>query len=137
MVARVLPWALVLSLVSFAGCAADGPEEIGGATEAICCGANCCLIDGSCTRRGDTNPANSCEMCDPSSSNTSWTAVAGCAADASPPADTGPADTGTAADTGTGGGGDGGCSVGRARGGAAALGFASLLAVTLLRRRRA
>lgn len=57
---------------------------------AICCGANCCLIDGQCFQRGEMNPANSCEQCNPSAGQTSWSPVSGCGVDAggvAPPAD--------------------------------------------------
>tara|TARA_B100001750_G_scaffold136107_1_gene108292 strand:- start:2782 stop:3264 length:483 start_codon:yes stop_codon:yes gene_type:complete len=45
---------------------------------AICCGGNCCFIDTVCRSSGDENPDDACQVCDPSSSQTAWTDVAGC-----------------------------------------------------------
>ncbi|MCB9597610.1 MAG: hypothetical protein H6719_33135 [Sandaracinaceae bacterium] len=115
------------SFLWLAGCAGS-PEDIGAATENICCGSNCCcpsLGTGGPIGPGDLNPANSCEVCDPSTSQTSWTPVSGCMAGT----DAGPGMTGTDAGSGSGGGG-GGCSVGAtapATGGLALLGFAAAL----------
>ncbi|MCC6877719.1 MAG: hypothetical protein IT378_25645 [Sandaracinaceae bacterium] len=54
----------------------------------VCCGANCCFIDAMCRTRGALNPANACQACDPSTSQSAWSAVPGCvpAMDAGPPA---------------------------------------------------
>ncbi|MEM9193408.1 MAG: hypothetical protein AAGF12_29810 [Myxococcota bacterium] len=65
--------------ISTAGCAvqSDG-DSVGSVQSAICCGGNCCLIEGSCFQRGDMNPMNRCETCDPGNSRRDWTAMAGC-----------------------------------------------------------
>ena len=86
---------------------------------AICCGGSCCLIDdgdGStddCYTTGETNPADACLACDPSTDRRAWTPIAGCGdvdagpaeADMSiPDVDAGPApgvDAGTDVDAGT------------------------------------
>lgn len=81
---------LLSGLFAPGGAYAQDDDDIGSATEAICCGGNCCSIGGMCFTRDQENPANACEVCDPSSSRTSFTAVAGCGEDA-----------GTAADAGT------------------------------------
>lgn len=52
----------------------------------VCCGANCCFIDAMCRTRGALNPANACQACDPSMSQSAWSAVPGC----TPPNDAGP-----------------------------------------------
>ncbi len=52
---------------------------------ARCCGASCCLIDGTCRTTGEVNPDNACEMCDPSSAGTAWTTIDGCGDDAGTP----------------------------------------------------
>ncbi len=52
--------------------------------------ANTCVIDGSCQESGGQNPANSCEVCLPAESQTSWAAAAaGTACDDGDPATTG------------------------------------------------
>lgn len=87
---------------------------------AVCCGANCCCIDGNIQSSGDTNPANPCEICSPSASTTDWTPRSDCGSDAgttTPPDD------------------DGGCSA--AGGPAGAYGFALVgAALAFFRRRR-
>ncbi len=91
---------------------------------AVCCGADCCCAGDGIQAPGDTNPANSCEVCDPSVSQFEWTPVEGCT--------TGDPDMGTG---GGGDGGDGGCSA--AGGPAGAYGFALVgAALAFLGRRR-
>lgn len=82
---------LTASLLLIASPAFADDEDIGTGSSPICCGANCCLIAGTCFSRGETNPDNECEACDPSSTQTAFTAVPGCT-----PADSGvaPADSG-------------------------------------------
>ena len=76
--------------------AAAQEEEVGSTTAAVCCGSECCNISGSCRGRGEMNPANSCQQCDPGNSQSSWSNIPGC--------------TPGGTDAGTGGGDDGGCS---------------------------
>lgn len=139
-------------------------SDVGAAREAVCCGASCCLIEGTCYGTGDVNPVDPCLSCQPSESQAAWSPVAGCGGDAGPgPVDAGPItepdagspepdagpttpprDAGTtpAMDAGTTPGTDagapvsrgGGCSVG-ARGAPSPALFA-LLALGLLARRR-
>ncbi len=45
---------------------------------AICCGGSCCRIESVCFNTGDPNPDDACQVCDPSTSQTMWTDVAGC-----------------------------------------------------------
>jgi len=91
---------------------------------AVCCGADCCCVDGNIQGPGDTNPTNSCEVCDPATSQRAWTPVAGCT----------PTEPDAGTDTGDGGD-DGGCSA--AGGPAGAYGFALIgAALAFLRRRR-
>jgi MYXO-CTERM domain-containing protein len=80
------------------GTPASAQEDVGSTTAAVCCGSECCNIGGTCRGRGQRNPANMCQQCDPGNSQSSWSNIAGCAATA---------DSGM-----TGGGGDdgGGCS---------------------------
>lgn len=145
---------------------ADDDDDVGVSREAVCCGANCCSIAGSCLSRGDTNPANPCQECNPSSDQFDWTDMPGCTPpDAGPPAvdagapavdagsttpdagspgtdagsTTPPVDAGSSSgtDAGTGGGEDGGCAVSPGRGHAALpVGLGLALAVMLWRRRR-
>lgn len=49
---------------------------------AVCCGANCCCIDDARQENGDTNPANPCQVCDPTNDTRNWTDVPDCEADA-------------------------------------------------------
>lgn len=84
---------------------------------ARCCGGSCCLIDDVCRDTGDTNPDNVCEVCDPSSAGTAWTAVADCTPDAGIEEDAGmsmeeDAGTSTETDAGTSTGTDAGTSTG-------------------------
>ena len=73
------------SLFAVSGARADDPD-IGVSRQAICCGTSCCLIDGVCLSRGETNPTNSCEECNPSvAGQTAWSAIPGCV-----PTDAGP-----------------------------------------------
>ncbi len=67
--------------------------------------ANSCLIDGACFTTGQTDPSDPCRICDPGTSNTSWTVSLGC--DAGTPdtgidaeGDAADADTDAVADTG-------------------------------------
>ncbi len=102
MALRTGTFALVIGagLVFFGVATASAQEDVGSTSAAVCCGADCCNIDGTCRGRGETNPDNMCEMCDPGNSQSSWSAVPGCG---------GGSDGGT-----TGGGGDdGGCSATR------------------------
>lgn len=116
------------------GCAVEEEaDEIGAVTYAVCCGSNCCCNNGGRQDRGDRNPSNECEMCDPSNDPMVWTAVPNCTP--------GGGDTGTPRpDASTGGGGDdGGCSVGAVGGtnGAAwGVGLLGLLGLLAVRRRR-
>ncbi|MFK7987937.1 MAG: hypothetical protein AB8I08_18100, partial [Sandaracinaceae bacterium] len=59
---------------------ASAQDDVGAATEAICCGSACCAIpEGDAFQaRDDVNPNNACEVCDPSVSNSEWTAVPSC-----------------------------------------------------------
>jgi len=72
---------------------------------AVCCGGGCCCLDGDTQGPGDVNPANPCEVCDPSTDQMSWTPVADCTPDAGVDEDAGVSteeDAGTAAtDAGT------------------------------------
>ncbi|MEC7521423.1 MAG: MYXO-CTERM sorting domain-containing protein [Myxococcota bacterium] len=119
---------LVLTFVALPAFAQD--DDVASRVDAICCGANCCLIGGSCFSNGDVNPDNSCQTCDVSGSQTAWTDMDGCT----------PPDSGVVtppADSGTGGGeGGGGCSASPA-GSAGPLAFLGLLgALFFVRRRR-
>jgi MYXO-CTERM domain-containing protein len=119
--------------LSILASAAAAQEDVGASREAICCGANCCLIGGECFTRGDTNPADDCQECDPSVSQTAWTDVDGCGGGS----DAGPTDP-PEVDAGSGGDtdpGDGGCSVG-ATGSAAPGAILALLAGLAFWRRR-
>jgi MYXO-CTERM domain-containing protein len=82
----ILLTAGTLSLL-LAGCIQNEKEEIISSAEAICCGASCCFIDGDCRTRGQRNPANACEECNPSMSQNVWSPVANCMMppDAGPP----------------------------------------------------
>ncbi len=128
--------ALVIASCSFvwlAGCVAGNPDDVGAATYNICCGTNCCcpsLGSGGAIGPGDRNPANACEVCNPSVSQTSWTADPMCMAGT----DAGGGMTGT--DAGGGGGGGGGCSVGPGAPAGGMLAVIGLVAAVLVRRRR-
>ncbi|MAQ16462.1 MAG: hypothetical protein CMN30_16925 [Sandaracinus sp.] len=76
--------ALALGLFA-SGAAAQ--EDVGSQVDAICCGGNCCLIDGDCFTSGEANPADSCLSCDPSGSQTAWTNTCGSADAGTTPAD--------------------------------------------------
>ena len=118
----------LLACLPFSGTVA-AQEDVGSTTAAVCCGSECCNIDGTCRGRGERNPANMCQECDPGSSQSSWSPVSGCPATA---------DSGTA-DTGTGGGDDGGgCSASSLSTEAAATPFAlgALFGLALFVRRR-
>jgi len=125
------------------GCTNAEYDDVGAATYAVCCGANCCcpgIGDGSPISTGDMNPDNPCEVCDPSTDPNSWTPVAGCGEDAGGGGgtDAGGGMTGTDAGPGTTGGDDGGCSV--SAGPASGFGLALFSVVAVLftfRRRRA
>lgn len=122
-------FASTLALLLTAPAAAQD-DDVGAAVEAICCGMECCLI-GTCRGRGQVNPDNSCEMCDPSTSQSEWTAIPGCVPpDAGTPPATDAGSTTPPPDDG------GGCSVGAtgARGPLALLSLVGGLA--LFRRRR-
>lgn len=96
--------AAAAAVLLLAPVAASAQDDVGAASEAICCGAECCAIpegDG-CQARNEVNPANACEVCDPSMSQSGWTAMAGCADDAG---STGGTDAGTTPTD------DGGCAV--------------------------
>jgi hypothetical protein len=101
---RLLPIVWLGLVLGAAGCTAGEPEseEVAGTVDTICCGAACCLIDGSCRASGETNPADRCQRCNPANSQTSWTTQAGCGG-----TDSG----GGGTDAGGGGGGGGGCAV--------------------------
>ncbi len=75
---------------------------------AVCCGSDCCCVDGSIQGPGDTNPDNPCQVCDPSQSQMAWSEVPDCVADAGVSEE----DAGTAAeeDAGTAGEEDAGSS---------------------------
>ncbi len=119
------------------GSAAAQDDDVAARVEAICCGATCCLIDGMCRTRDEQNPANGCQVCDPSMSQTQWTDMAGCGGTDAGPAGT-DAGPGTR-DAGPDDSGGGGCHVSRgATGGFGGLGLALIAAAGLvLRRRRA
>lgn len=120
---------------------ASAQDDIGSSAEAICCGTNCCAIpvgDG-CQTRGEVNPDNPCEVCDPSNSQSAFTVMPGCGTDGgtstdagSPAVDSGP----TTVDAGTGSGDDGGCSVqpGAASSAGLVMGLLALGAFVLRRR---
>jgi len=102
---KLLALTVGASFLLIGGCTLGPSDDVGAATYNICCGAGCCcpsLGGGGAIGPGDLNPANSCEECDPSVSQTSWTPISGCGG-----TDSGPART----DAG-GGDGGGGCSVG-------------------------
>jgi MYXO-CTERM domain-containing protein len=86
---------LLVSSLWLASATAFAQEDIGQATENVCCGSTCCLIDGDCRATGETNPLNECQSCQPGTSQRAWSNVAGCT---------------PRRDAGTGGGGGGGCS---------------------------
>ncbi|MBX3271825.1 MAG: hypothetical protein KF729_16275 [Sandaracinaceae bacterium] len=114
-----------------AGCVGT-PDDIGSATYNVCCGANCCcpsIGGGGAIRAGDRNPANACEICDPTRTASAWSSDPACsdAGGGMPPTDAG---------GGGGGGGGGGCAVTPAPAGGALALFAGLAAVLLGRRRR-
>lgn len=95
-------------------------QDVGGAQEPICCGDDCCLIGGVCFARGEENPDNACQACDPAVSQGEFTPISGC----------------TLPDAGTGGGG-GGCAVGGSSAGAGGLSvFALFAAAAIVARRR-
>lgn len=122
------------------GCTNASYDDVGAATYAVCCGANCCcpgIGDGTPISAGDVNPDNPCEVCDPSTTAMAWTAVAGCGEDGGGGGtDAGPGMTGT--DAGPGGGGDdgGGCSVGAGPASGFGLALFSVVAVLFAFRRR-
>lgn len=123
-------FASALAVVAlFAPTSAAAQDDVGSAVEGICCGVNCCLIGGSCSSRGDANPSNPCQTCNPSMSQTAWTDTAGCGGtDSGPP---------PARDAGTGTTDGGGCSAATGTGSAAQAGLLGLLgALFLVRRRR-
>ena len=101
-------------------------DELGSRSDGVCCGTECCLIEGECFARNEENPRNSCEICNPDESQAAFTAVAGC----TPP------------DAGGGGGGggddDGGCSIGTGAASAGVPLFSAALALVFfaVRRRR-
>jgi len=123
---KTLGFALVSSMLLVS--VASAQDGVGHTTQDICCGGGCCLIEGDCLRNGDTNPANACEMCDTSSSQTDWTDVSGCGGDT----DAGSTTMGTDAGPTDSGDDDGGCSAG---GGGASFGLVGLVLFGLLRRR--
>ncbi len=121
--------ALVLAS-SFVSLNALAQEDIGAAHEAVCCGATCCLIDGTCLMDGNTNPANPCQVCDPSQSQAEWTAVEGCTQpDSGPPP---MRDAGTTTPPPA----SGGCSATGAGSAAPAVLLGLALALCFVRRRR-
>jgi hypothetical protein len=80
--------------LSALGCTAEVPSDVGSRVEAVCCGANCCNVGGDCFMRGDRNPLDTCQECDPSSSQSAFTDIAGCVDGGPPPvADGGPSGT--------------------------------------------
>lgn len=84
-----LSFVSVLSFVVL-GCAVQPTEDVESLVDEICCGASCCLIGGDCYTSGETNPANTCEACNPSTSQTEFTASAdGCDGGAAPMPDAG------------------------------------------------
>ena len=116
---RRVVFASILTL-AFAAPAAAQDDDVGAAVEAICCGAECCSIGGTCFNRGDENPMNSNEICDPSVSQDSFTTVeAPDAGTTTPPPDD-----------------DGGCSVGTGASSAPAALLALVGGLALFRRRR-
>lgn len=105
-------------------------QDVGAAQEGICCGATCCLIDGTCLSDGDVNPANSCEVCDPATSQAAWTTLDGCG---QPDSGSQPEmDAGSTPPPPSGGG----CSVAQSGEGAPLALTGLLAAVFLFRRRR-
>lgn len=119
----------ILALGLFVATPAEA-QDVDSRVDSICCGGGCCFIDSVCFTDGDTDPADSCNTCDTSSSRTDWTrstapACSGGGTDAgSPGTDAG----------GGGGGGDGGCSAGGPVHHASALLLGA--ALVFLRRRR-
>src|SRR5262245_18665722 len=61
-----------------ASCTGGEPQPTDEQSAAVCCGANCCNIGGSCVGRGEINPGNNCQTCNPSSSQFNWSPVQGC-----------------------------------------------------------
>lgn len=152
-------WTIAFGIVAMAltGCTTvPEPEaEALARVDAICCGASCCAIEGGCQRTGEMNPANSCQLCDPSESQTAWTDIPGCTpdADAGPAevdagpvetdagpveTDAGPVETDAGSTTPPpSGGGGGGCSVNQGQStGAWILGVLGALFLATRRRRR-
>lgn len=136
---RALIASLFASLVSVSAGAVA--QDIGSSVESICCGTECCLIAGECLMRGDTNPEDATQFCDPApATNRCWSDGSGCVpepdAGAAPDAGTAPVDAGTPpADAGTSPD-DGGCSVAAGSRPGFALGAFGLVAAGLLLRRR-
>ena len=121
-------FASVLTTLLLAAPLASAQDDVGAAEAPICCGGECCLIGGSCFRRGDTNPADSCQMCDPGASQTGWTDMTGCTPTGGDDAGTG----GTPPDPD-----DGGCSAAPGAGSTGAgIAFGLLALGALVRRRR-
>ena len=56
-------------------CTADLCDGTGACSNPVA--ASSCLIGGECVNSGDVNPTNSCQSCDPSSSQTEWTVNTG------------------------------------------------------------
>jgi MYXO-CTERM domain-containing protein len=120
---RRISFLIVMMVGSAGGVAAAQDDDVRRGTEAVCCGFECCLIDGQCLADGDLNSRNECEECDPSTSQSEFTPIAGCE----------PAET----DAGGGGGGGGGCSVSAGTAAAVpAFGVAMALVFLAIRRRR-
>jgi len=124
------------------GCTNAEYDDVGAATYAVCCGANCCcpgIGDGSPISAGDMNPDNPCEVCDPSETAMAWTPVPGCGEDAGGMGgtDAGPGMTGTDAGPGmTGSDDDGGCAVSAGPASGFGLALFSVVAVLFAVRRR-
>jgi len=113
-----LGMALAFGLSMTAGAASA--QDVGSRVDEICCGGDCCLIEGTCYTSGEASAADACLVCDPSGSNTSFT------------------NTCSTPDAGGGDGGDdgddGGCSA--AGGPSGAYGFALIGAALAFARRR-
>lgn len=98
-----------------------GQDDVGAASEPICCGGDCCLIGGTCYDIGDRNPANACQICAPTQSQSDWSMENGCGPDAG----------------GGGSGGGGGCAVSpTGPAGSASLVALMMAGFILFRRRR-